>query len=243
LGLNLARLLASAWISCQPLFIGGLMEIKVTCRGADLLPLEKIHEFQGELKKRSKKDIELIITSILKFGFSFPFFVWKKGDENYCLDGHGRIQALRELRKRGEEIPMLPVVYIEAKDDAEAKQKILRLNSQYGLMTKGSVKLFVSGMDFEVEEIQLPGGVLNFDEKHNIEQREVQFPEILGEENNYIVLKFDTDIDFLNIQTLLKLKTVRSYSTSTKGDNGVVKVGIGRVVDGVKAIAMIRGEM
>ena len=38
MGLNLARLLASAWISCQPLFIGGLMEIKVTCRGADLLP-------------------------------------------------------------------------------------------------------------------------------------------------------------------------------------------------------------
>lgn len=42
LGLNLARLLASAWISCQPLFIGGLMEIKVTCRGADLLPLDAI---------------------------------------------------------------------------------------------------------------------------------------------------------------------------------------------------------
>ena len=51
LGLNLARLLASAWISCQPLFIGGLMEIKVTCRGADLLPLDAIEEFQGGLKK------------------------------------------------------------------------------------------------------------------------------------------------------------------------------------------------
>ena len=42
LGLNLARLLASARLSRQPLFIGGLMEIKVTCRGADLLPLDAI---------------------------------------------------------------------------------------------------------------------------------------------------------------------------------------------------------
>jgi hypothetical protein len=97
--------------------------IEVTCSAADLLPLDAIEEFQGNLKARTKADVEQIITSITKYGFSFPFFVWNGTGHNYCLDGHGRIQALAEMRRRGEDIPLLPVAYIEAADEAEAKQK------------------------------------------------------------------------------------------------------------------------
>jgi hypothetical protein len=49
--------------------------IRVTCKVSDYLPLETIGEFQGNFKKRTKKEVEQIIVSILKFGFSFPFFV------------------------------------------------------------------------------------------------------------------------------------------------------------------------
>ncbi len=73
--------------------------IRITCKTADYLPLESIEEFQGNLKKRTKKEIDQIITSILKFGFSFPFFVWHHEGRNGCLDGHGRILAVREMEK------------------------------------------------------------------------------------------------------------------------------------------------
>lgn len=136
------------------------MEIKITCRGADSLPLDVIEEFQGNLKRRTKKDIELIIKSIEKYGFSFPFFVWNGTGHNYCLDGHGRIQALCEMRRRGVSLPLFPVVYVDAEDEAEAKQKLLRLNSQYGQMSFDSVIEFAEGIDVEWEELELPSGAL-----------------------------------------------------------------------------------
>ena len=100
--------------------------IKIQCKGADLLPLDAIVEFQGNLKKRGKKEIDLMIKSIETYGFSFPFHVWQNGGQNHCLDGHGRILALSEMRKRGTDLPLFPVVYVEAQDEAEAKNKLLR---------------------------------------------------------------------------------------------------------------------
>lgn len=132
--------------------------IEIKCKGADVLPLDAIVEFQGNLKRRTKKDIEKIITSIKKYGFSFPFFIWNESGENYCLDGHGRIEALAEMRRQGVDLPLFPVVYVEAKDEAEAKQKLLRLNSQYGQMTFESVIEFAGGMDLVAEELSLPNG-------------------------------------------------------------------------------------
>ena len=136
------------------------MEIKITCKGADLLPLDAIEEFQRGLKKRTKKDIDLIIKSIEKYGFSFPFFVWVSSGHNYCLDGHGRIQALAEMRRRGVSLPLFPVAYIEAEDEAEAKQKLLRMNSQYGQMSIESVMEFTDGLEVEFEDLALPSGTL-----------------------------------------------------------------------------------
>ena len=150
--------------------------IRIECTGADILPLDAIEEFQGNLKKRSKKDIDLIITSIEKYGFSFPFFIWNGTGHNYCLDGHGRIQALSELRRRGEDLPMFPVVYVEAKDEAEAKNKLLRLNSQYGQMTVESVLEFTDGIDMQFEELVLSdGGSIEFIKDSDAE---IEMPEL-----------------------------------------------------------------
>jgi len=217
-------------------------QIRIECRGAAALPLDAIKEFQGSFKRRSRKDIDMILTSIEKYGFSFPFFIWQSGEKNYCLDGHGRIQALRELRKQGVELPEFPVVFVDAKDDKEAKQKLLRLNSQYGQITKNGVMEFLGGMELDSSEIQLPSGTLNFADSQGRDLGEMPFSEALGEENNYIVLKFNTDIDFLNAQTLFGLKSVRTFSTKRGAENGCTRAGIGRVVDGVAAIARIRGE-
>ena len=140
-------------------------KIRIECRGADLLPLDAIEDFQGNLKKRTASDVEKIITSITKYGFSFPFFVWNGDGHNRCLDGHGRIQALAEMRKRGDNLPLFPVSYVEAKDEAEAKQKLLRLNSQYGAMSVDSVLEFMDGLEIEGGELALYGGKLEIGTK------------------------------------------------------------------------------
>jgi len=143
--------------------------IQIKCTGSDELSLGEIKEFQGGLKNRSEKDIDKIILSIRKYGFSFPFFIWKKGKVNYCLDGHGRIKALERLMADGEELPRFPVVYIQAKDSAEAKNKLLRVNSQYGTMSIDSVLEFAGGDVIEFGELELPCGKIFKDEDRDTE--------------------------------------------------------------------------
>ena len=140
--------------------------IVINCTGSDTIELHQLTEFQGELKERSAGDIEKIIKSIRKHGFSFPFFVWAHAGENgnyinHVLDGHGRLEALKKLQSEGEEIPPLPCVYVSAENEAEAKEKLLKLNSQYGHMTADSVAAFLGDLKLDFEEIALPEGVLD----------------------------------------------------------------------------------
>jgi hypothetical protein len=98
-------------------------ELLVTCKTNDVLGIDEITEFKTGLKSRNDGDMAKIKTSLKKFGVSFPFFIWKSGAYNYCLDGHGRRLALLALRSEGYKIPPCPVVYIEAENEEEAKQK------------------------------------------------------------------------------------------------------------------------
>ena len=135
--------------------------IVINCTGSDTIQLHELTEFQGELKERSAGDVEKIIKSIKKHGFSFPFFVWKNDGKNNVLDGHGRLMALQQMAAAGEEIPALPCVYISAKNEAEAKEKLLKLNSQYGHMTADSVAAFLGDIKIDFDELALPDGVLD----------------------------------------------------------------------------------
>jgi hypothetical protein len=136
--------------------------ISIKCDNEKTLELSEMAELQGGLKIRNESDYEKIKKSILTYGFSFPFFVWKSGKTNYLLDGHGRYETLKRMREEGYIIPPLPVYYIKAKDKAEAKQKLLRLNSSYGKMTKESVLEFAEDIDLNFDEIALPDTVIDF---------------------------------------------------------------------------------
>ena len=139
-----------------------IQTISIKCDNEKTLELAEMTELQGGLKERTDIDYDKIKLSIIKYGFSFPFYIWKSGKTNYILDGHGRFETLCRMQKDGYIIPPLPVFYIKAKDKAEAKQKLLRLNSTYGKMTKESVLEFADDLDLNFEEINLPEGVIDF---------------------------------------------------------------------------------
>ena len=149
-----------------------IQTISIKCETKDYLDWHNITEFQGGLKIRDEADIEKAKTSILKYGWSFPFFVWVSGKINYCLDGHARIKVLKALEDEGYLIPELPVVYIQAKNKTEAKQKLLRLNSNFGHFTKESVLEFAEDIDLNFDEIALPDSVIDFSESGEVAETE-----------------------------------------------------------------------
>ena len=136
--------------------------ISIKCDCKDFLKLEDMTVMQGNLKERNDTDYEKIKKSILTYSFSFPFFIWKNGKTNYLIDGTGRHSCLLRMQEEGYIIPDLPVVYVACKDKNEAKQKLLRLNSQYGHMTKESVLDFTDGLDLNFDEIALPDSIFDF---------------------------------------------------------------------------------
>lgn len=155
--------------------------IKINCTAQDTLPLDALTEFQGELKKRDDSDYEKISRSIKKHGFLFPFFIWKHGKKNYVIDGHGRLGALQRMVAMGEKIPPLPVVYVNCKNEAEAKEALLKLNSQYGHMTAESVREFLGDLQIDFSDLALPDGTLdlslNIEEETKGDDNEIE-PEL-----------------------------------------------------------------
>lgn len=129
--------------------------IKIKCTGTEELPLDKIKEFQGALKKRTKAQKEKLLESLKTYGFSFPFFIWKNEGINWCLDGHGRLEVLNSLLNK-DQLPTFPVVYVQAEDEAEAKKKLLQLNSQYGEIDMEGLKEFIDGIDIDMSEFEIP---------------------------------------------------------------------------------------
>ena len=65
---------------------------------------------------------------------------------------------------------------------------------------------------------------------------EVKFSEYMGEANNYVVLVFRSNIDWLHAQTVLGLKRVAARRTTGK----TWSIGIGRVLDGSKTLKKLK---
>ena len=64
---------------------------------------------------------------------------------------------------------------------------------------------------------------------------------MLGEESNYIVLQFRTEVDWLQAVSLFNIHPVKALSTRKDGKvtDRMARIGIGRVLDGAKALQMI----
>jgi len=131
--------------------------LKISCQTKDTLDIGDLTELQGGLKKRSQKDFDKIKRSINKHGFATPFFVWKDKRANYVLDGHGRLETLRQMRDiDGVDIPPLPVVYVDCKDKADAKNLLLKITSQYGRVSTSGLDDFIQDMpDFVYDDVDL----------------------------------------------------------------------------------------
>ncbi len=130
-------------------------------------------------------------------------------------------------------------------DWPEKKEKMANLaaNKHKGEWEDEKLKALLQELDLNSAEIDLVG----FDKKEvdritaalNQEKPEIEFSEELLESHNYVVLYFDNDVDWLQIQTILGLKTVKPLHAK----KGFAVAGVGRVVKGAAAIEAIRKEL
>src|SRR4030042_110005 len=104
--------------------------IRITCKGVGNVALEEVNGIQGNLKKISRKNLEMLKNRILKRGFKVPYHIWIHKGKNYLLDGHQRTRALLELQAQGYFVPELPYSILEATSLEDAKDALLGISSQ-----------------------------------------------------------------------------------------------------------------
>ena len=124
------------------------------------MALDELEPLQGQLKVLDDTMYAKLRDSIAVQGFSFPFMVWRQPSQSdgtvrmRILDGHQRDVALRRMRDdEGWTVPKLPVVWIEADDERDAKSKILTINSRYGIMTTDSLAQFAIDADIDLAQL------------------------------------------------------------------------------------------
>ena len=198
--------------------------ISIKCDCKDFLKLEDMTVMQGNLKERNDTDYEKIKKSILTYSFSFPFFIWKSGKTNYLIDGTGRHSCLLRMQEEGYIIPDLPVVYVDCKDKNEAKQKLLRLNSQYGHMTKESVLDFAEGLDLNFDEIALPDIMIDFSDDTDAVD---DFPELKeGDRDTQCTMTFVLSQEQVEVikEALKRCRPVQDDSNTNGNGNKLAEI-------------------
>ena len=118
--------------------------VRIACEGAGTVALADLVGLQGNLKELSPENAAKLRRDIIEQGFSEPIACWRQADGvPRILNGHQRLRVLTEMAAEGWTVPMLPVSWVEAADEAEARRKVLSLASSFGEVTGGGFANFL----------------------------------------------------------------------------------------------------
>lgn len=157
-----------------------------------------------------------------------PLILSDRTGELVIIAGNQRYRAAKELK-----LKEVPTFLIKDLTEEREKEIIIRDN-----VSNGQWDWEVLANEWDSEELEAWGlDVPN--KKENEEDGEILFSNELDQQNNYIVLKFSTDIDWIQAQSIFGLQ-----STYSKRANGKPwSKGVGRVVDGTDAIIKIKDSI
>jgi ParB-like chromosome segregation protein Spo0J len=174
-------------------------------------------------RQLSIEQFDKIQESLTRFGFVDPVIVnTHKGRENIIVGGHQRVKVWQSMGNK-----KVPTVEVDLPIEKE-KELNVRLNKASGDWDWDMLANAFNADDliewgFTEDELQIK-------EDEPEEQPEVVFSEYLGEANNYVVLKFNNEIDWLAATTHFELSSVHSKRANGKPWSK----GIGRVIDGAE---------
>ena len=179
----------------------------------------------------STKQYNDLKKSIQKFDLVDPIIVNK---DMTVIGGHQRLKICKELKYKDVDCVVLDL------SKEQERELNVRLNK-----SGGEFDVDILANEFDIDEltdwgfkhIELGLNIDKLDAPENIDT-EHPFATELDFSNNYIVLKFDNDIDWIQAKTLFELKTETARRTNGKAWSK----GIGRVLNGSDAIKKIQDE-
>ena len=156
-------------------------------------------------------------------------------DDMIVLGGNMRLKACKEAG-----LKEVPIIKASDLTEDEQRQFIIKDNVSGG---EWDWDMLTSDWDTEkLEEwgLELPYTEDDITEMHNPDNEETEnkFATELNSESNYLVLKFDKDIDWVQAKTLFGLQT----ETARRANGKAWSSGIGRVLNGTDAIKKIQNE-
>ena len=169
-----------------------------------------------------------LVNSIKEFPKMMELRPMVVNSDMVVLGGNMRLKALKEAGYK--EVPDEWVKSAESLTEEEQRRFIIADNVGFGEHDWDMLANEWNAVELEAWGLDMP------EIKNPKTEGEIFFSEELDYQSNYIVLKFTTDIDFTQIETLLDLKS--SYSKRANGKPW--SKGIGRVIDGTEAILKIK---
>ena len=204
-------------------------------KGENMKIVEKsIEEIKPYERNPRKNDtaVPYVRESIKRYGFKVPIVIDKNG---VIVAGHTRYLACVELG-----MSTVPCIVADDLTDEEIKEFRLVDNKVAEYATWDKTLLGI-----ELDDIVGDISVFGFELDKLIEQNirpEVPFTEVLGEEHNYIVLYFDNDVDWLQMESLLDIGEKKNLSTRKDGKitKNMERKSIGRVFKGKEVLERLR---
>ena len=146
-------------------------------------------------------------------------------ENNIVLGGNMRLKASKEAGLKD-----VFIVKAENLTEEQKQEFIVKDNVGFGEWDWDMLANTFDAEQLEDWGLDVPGL------KEPAEEGEIHFSTELDQQSNYIVLKFSTDIDWIQAQSIFGLQ-----STYAKRANGKPwSKGIGRVMDGTDAILKIK---
>lgn len=188
--------------------------------------LKDLKPYKDNLRIANFAKMQILKESIKSLGSAQ---VWNILPDGTVLNGNRRLEIM--IEEFGPEYKQGCYVAQEKLSETKMKEICFRLNSN-------------EGGDFDKKKIALLNpkdlarwGSIIKQIKEEI-KGDVPFAEELGERQDYIVLAFNNEIDFLQAQSILNLPKVKPLNSK----EGYQTIGTGRVIKWTDAVKKIRGS-
>ena len=210
------------------------MELKI-----EYVNKEDLKPYANNAKIHTVEQVEQIKKSIREFGFNDPIALWH---ENEIIEGHGRLLAVMEM----DDVQEVPVIRLDDLTDEQRKAYML-VHNKLTMNTDFDIDLLNLELDDIVDINMEQFGFMQ--EIENViseieEKPEVKFTEVLGEEHNYVVLYFDNEVDWLQMQSLIDIEGKMNLATRKDGDikENMKRISVGRVFNGKEVLERLREQ-
>ena len=195
--------------------------------------LSELKELPGNPRTIKKDQFEKLKKSLKDNKDYFearPIILSDRTGELVILAGNQRYKAAQAIGMNE-----VPTILLKGLTEQREKEIIIRDN-----VNNGEWDSDILANNWEIEELAEWGAPVPV-MKEKDEEGEVQFAEFIDEENNYILLKFTTDIDWINACSIFDIKPGQCYSTRRDGviTDSMHRIGVARVIDGAEALRRI----